>query len=161
MRRVQGELELGDVEVIEGDWQPESAQAIAQSLPDAEQTDAAHSTTIAAADTQSPKVAAAVARITELRETIDNIDGAVIHLLAERFKATSRVGVCKAQAGFAPADYAREEYQIQRLQRIAQDAGLDPHIAEMYREFVVTEAKKRHKRIADAGGDAGVLDVFA
>ena len=25
----------------------------------------------------------------------------------------------------------------------------------------VTEAKKRHKRIADAGGDPGVLDVFA
>ena len=31
----------------------------------------------------------------------------------------------------------------------------------MYREFVVAEAKKRHQRIADAGGDPGVLDVFA
>ena len=52
-------------------------------------------------------------------------------------------------------------YQIERLHRIAIDAGLDPEIAEMYREFVVTEAKKRHQRIADAGGDPGVLDVFA
>lgn len=161
MNRVQGELALGDVEEIQADWQPQSAKDIAQALPEAEQTDAARSTTISAADTDSPEIKAAVERITELRETIDNIDGAVIHLLAERFKATSRVGVCKAQAGFAPADYSREEYQIQRLQRIAQDAGLDPQIAEMYREFVVTEAKKRHKRIADAGGDAGVLDVFA
>lgn len=145
----------------ETDWHPQSAQEIAQSMPDAEQTDAHRSTTISATDNSSPEVQAAVERITELRETIDNIDGAVIHLLAERFKATSRVGVCKAQAGFAPADYSREEYQIRRLQRIAQDAGLDPQIAEMYREFVVTEAKKRHKRIADAGGDAGVLDLFA
>lgn len=31
----------------------------------------------------------------------------------------------------------------------------------MYKEFVVTEAKKRHKRIADAGDDPGVLDIFA
>lgn len=81
--------------------------------------------------------------------------------MAERFKATSQVGVLKANAGFAPEDTKREDYQIERLHRIAIDAGLDPEIAEMYREFVVTEAKKRHKRIADAGGDPGVLDVFA
>ena len=55
------------------------------------------------------------------------------------------------------------EYQpsSDSFHRIAIDAGLDPEIAEMYREFVVTEAKKRHQRIADAGGDPGVLDVFA
>ena len=105
-----------------------------------------------------PETAQAVARIKALRQTIDS---AVIALLAERFKATSQVGVLKANAGFAPEDTKREDYQIERLHRIAIDAGLDPEIAEMYREFVVTEAKKRHQRIADAGGDPGVLDVFA
>lgn len=108
-----------------------------------------------------PETAQAVARIKALRQTIDNIDSAVIALLAERFKATSQVGVLKANAGFAPEDTKREDYQIERLHRIAIDAGLDPEIAEMYREFVVTEVKKRHQRIADAGGDPGVLDVFA
>ena len=108
-----------------------------------------------------PETAAAVEAITALRQTIDNVDSAIISLLAERFKATSRVGVLKAQAGFAPEDMKREDYQIERLHRIAVDAGLDPDIAEMYREFVVTEAKKRHARIAAAGGDPGVLDVFA
>lgn len=108
-----------------------------------------------------PETAQAVARIKVLRQTIDNIDSAAIALLAERFKATSQVGVLKANAGFAPEDTKREDYQIERLHRIAIDAGLDPEIAEMYREFVVTEAKKRHQRIADAGGDPGVLDVFA
>ncbi|OXN00693.1 chorismate mutase [Bifidobacterium vansinderenii] len=130
--------------------QPESTSGIERS-----------STIDAQAAKEHPEVADAVAKIKGLRQTIDNIDGAVIHLLAERFKATSQVGVLKAGAGFAPADYKREDYQIERLQRIAKDAGLDPNIAEMYREFVVTEAKKRHKRIADAGGDPGVLDVFA
>ncbi|RSX51038.1 chorismate mutase [Bifidobacterium goeldii] len=108
-----------------------------------------------------PETAQAVAKIKELRQSIDNIDSAIISLLAERFKATSRVGVLKASAGFAPEDMKREDYQIERLHRIAIDAGLDTDIAEMYREFVVTEAKKRHQRIAQAGGDPGVLDVFA
>lgn len=138
------------------------AAAIAQSSPDGAAMDAGHSSTVDdAASSDDADVVEAVKRIKALRQTIDNIDGAVIHLLAERFKATSEVGVCKAKAGFAPADYKREDYQIQRLQRIAGDSGLDPDIAEMYREFVVTESKKRHKRIADAGGDPGVLDVFA
>lgn len=110
---------------------------------------------------ENPEVAEAVAKIDALRQSIDNVDTAIVSLLAERFKYTSQVGVLKARAGFAPADYKREERQIERLHGIATAAGLDPEIAEMYREFVVTEAKRRHKRIADAGGDPGVLDIFA
>ena len=109
--------------------------------------------TVIDADTAQgdPQVAETVAKIKSLRQSIDNVDTAIVSLLAERFKYTSQVGVLKARAGFAPADYKREDYQIERLHRIAVDAGLDPDIAEMYREFVVTEAKRRHKRIADAG----------
>ena len=110
---------------------------------------------------QDPQTAQSVAAIAALRKSIDNVDTAIVSLLAERFKYTSQVGVLKANAGFAPADYQREERQIKRLRSVATEAGLDPEIAEMYREFVVAEAKKRHKRIADAGGDPGVLDVFA
>lgn len=138
------------------------AAAIAQASSVSDEIEAEKSSTIdEEAAANNPEVAEAVKRIEALRQTIDNIDGAVIHLLAERFKATAAVGVLKAGAGFAPADYKREDYQIARLQRIAIDSGLDTNIAEMYREFVVTESKKRHKRIADAGGDPGVLDVFA
>lgn len=119
-------------------------------------------TVIDAGTAQSnPEVADAVAKIAALRQSIDNVDTAIVSLLSERFKYTSQVGVLKARAGFAPADYKREDYQIERLHRIAVDAGLDPDIAEMYREFVVTEAKRRHKRIAENGVDPGVLDVFA
>lgn len=48
-----------------------------------------------------------VQRIEVLRQSIDNIDMAIVALLAERFKATTQVGVLKAEAGFAPADYTR------------------------------------------------------
>ena len=100
---------------------------------------------------QDDETARIVARIQVLRQSIDNIDMAIIALLAERFKTTAQVGVLKAKAGFAPADYHREDYQMDRLRRIAQDAGLDSEIADMYRMFVVSEAKKRHQRIAEAG----------
>ncbi|MCQ4965979.1 chorismate mutase, partial [Bifidobacterium pseudocatenulatum] len=70
---------------------------------------------------------------------IDNGYTAIVSLLAERFKYTSHVGVLKAREGFAPADYKGEDYQIERFHRNAVDAGLATHIAEMYREIVVTE----------------------
>ena len=110
---------------------------------------------------RNPDTAEIVAKIRQLRQSIDNVDTAIVSLLAERFKYTSQVGVLKARAGFAPADYQREEQQIERLKQVAIHAGLDPEIAEMYREFVVTESKKRHQRIAEHGGDPGILDVFA
>ena len=102
------------------------------------------SETVIDADTarHDPQTAVTVAKIKALRQSIDNVDTAIVSLLAERFKYTSQVGVLKARAGFAPADYKREDYQIERLHRIAIGAGLDPDIAEMYREFVVAEAKK-------------------
>lgn len=113
------------------------------------------------AQSDDPQMQRIVEHIDTLRASIDNIDTAIVALLAERFKATAQVGALKARAGFAAADYAREEQQMQRLRHVAQGAGLDVEIAEQYREFVVTETKRRHRRIAEAGGDAGVLDVFA
>ncbi|MCH9276486.1 chorismate mutase [Bifidobacterium amazonense] len=135
-----------------GDWLP------ASDATQPSESETVIDSTTAAADPQTAEI---VAKIKSLRQSIDNVDTAIVSLLAERFKYTSQVGVLKARAGFAPADYKREDYQIERLHRIAVAAGLDPDIAEMYREFVVTEAKKRHARIAAAGGDPGVLDVFA
>ena len=37
--------------------------------------------------------------LARLRSSIDNIDAALVHLLAERFKATQQVGELKAAAG--------------------------------------------------------------
>jgi len=43
-----------------------------------------------------------------LRDSIDNIDAALIHLLAERFKCTQTVGQFKATHGLPPADPTRD-----------------------------------------------------
>ena len=85
-----------------------------------------------------------------LRDSIDNLDAALIHLLAERFKCTKAVGQYKALHNLPPADKAREEAQIARLRRLAQDAKLDPDFAEKFFNFVVTEVIRHHTALRDA-----------
>ena len=83
----------------------------------------------------------------ELRNSIDNIDAALIHMLAERFKCTQRVGVLKAEKGLPPADPAREARQIARLRSLAEQAKLDPEFAEKFLGFIVTEVIRHHEDI--------------
>jgi chorismate mutase len=82
-----------------------------------------------------------------LRASIDNIDAAVIHMLAERFKATKAVGELKAAHGMPPADKTREAEQIERLRRLAREADLDPDFAEKFLNFIVTEVIRHHEKL--------------
>jgi chorismate mutase len=83
-----------------------------------------------------------------LRNSIDNIDAALIHLLAERFKCTQAVGEFKASQGLPPADPARETAQIARLRRLAEEARLDPDFAEKFLNFIVKEVIRHHEAIS-------------
>jgi len=85
-----------------------------------------------------------------LRQSIDNIDAALVHLLAERFKCTQRVGHLKAAEGLPPADLGREAEQIERLRRLAQEAGLDPVFAAKFLAFIVEEVIRHHEEIANS-----------
>jgi chorismate mutase len=88
------------------------------------------------------------AQLAGYRQSIDNIDAALVHMLAERFNATKAVGVLKAKHDLPPADPAREEYQIDRLRSLAKDANLDPDFAEKFLNFVITEVIRHHEQIA-------------
>ena len=88
------------------------------------------------------------------RQSIDNIDAALVHMLAERFRCTKAVGVLKATCNLPPADPAREEYQINRLRQLARDADLDPDFAEKFLNFIIKEVIRHHEAIAaDLGGN--------
>lgn len=84
-----------------------------------------------------------------LRGSIDNIDAALVFMLAERFRCTKQVGELKAQHGMPPSDPAREEQQIARLRTLALDADLDPEFAEKWFNFVVGEVIRHHTAAAD------------
>ena len=81
------------------------------------------------------------------RRSIDNIDAALVHLLAERFKVTQAVGRHKATSGLPPADPGREEAQIARLRRLAEEAELDPEFSEKFLRFIIDEVIRHHEQM--------------
>ena len=88
------------------------------------------------------------ATLESMRQSIDNFDAAIVHLLAERFKVTQAVGEYKAKVGLQASDPSREARQVQRLKTLAADAGLDPDFSEKFLRFIVDEVINHHKRIA-------------
>ncbi|MFL6027405.1 MAG: chorismate mutase [Friedmanniella sp.] len=88
------------------------------------------------------------AELVRMRDSIDNMDAALVHLLAERFKITQQVGLLKAAHGLPPADPAREAQQIARLRSLAAEAKLDPEFAEKFLTFVVAEVVRHHEALA-------------
>jgi chorismate mutase len=83
------------------------------------------------------------------RQSIDNIDAALVFLLAERFKVTQAVGRYKATAGLPPADPGREDAQIVRLRGLAKQADLDPDFSEKFLRFIIDEVIRHHERVRD------------
>lgn len=87
---------------------------------------------------------AALIELEKIRGSIDNIDAAVIHMLAERFKCTQRVGVLKANNDLPASDPDREQRQIARLRTLAADAELDAEFAEKFLNFIIREVIQKH-----------------
>ena len=83
------------------------------------------------------------------RESIDNIDAALVFMLAERFKVTQAVGEYKASHALPPADPGREERQVARLRQLALDAKLDPDFTEKFLRFIIDEVIRHHERLRE------------
>ena len=88
------------------------------------------------------------AQLDSYRASIDNIDAALVHLLAERFKVTQAVGRYKADAGLPAEDSEREQQQIRRLRALAEESGLDPAFSEKFLRFIVDEVIRHHRHLA-------------
>ena len=83
------------------------------------------------------------------RKSIDNIDAALIHMLAERFRITQAVGEYKAKATLPPADPSREQAQIARLRNLAEESELDPEFSEKFLRFIIDEVIRHHERLRE------------
>lgn len=91
----------------------------------------------------------ALRELKAIRGTIDNLDAVLVGVLAERFKATQRVGELKALNDLPAGDPEREKTQIERLRHLAAEAQLDPEFAEKILNFIISEVIQRHERIAE------------
>lgn len=87
----------------------------------------------------------AAALLKDHRESIDRLDAILVFTLAERFKHTQAVGKLKAEHALPPSDPAREARQIERLQRLAQEADLDPEFAKKFLNFIISEVIRHHE----------------
>lgn len=92
-------------------------------------------------------------QLSQLRDSIDNMDAILVHTLAERFKLTQEVGKLKAMHDMPPADKSRESEQIERLRKMAQESGLDPAFAEKFLNFIVAEVIRHHEHIRGLEAD--------
>ncbi|QZD93160.1 chorismate mutase [Qipengyuania xiapuensis] len=86
------------------------------------------------------------ATLAGFRKSIDNIDAALVHMLAERFRITQAVGAYKAKVTLPPADPAREAAQIARLRRLAEESELDPEFSEKFLRFIIDEVIRHHEQ---------------
>ncbi|HSG32988.1 MAG TPA: chorismate mutase [Sphingomonadaceae bacterium] len=95
-------------------------------------------------DAQLPDDPASDDALAAYRKSIDNIDAALIHMLAERFRITQAVGEHKARVGLPASDPAREQHQIAKLRALAVEADLDPEFSEKFIRFVIDEVIRHH-----------------
>lgn len=83
-------------------------------------------------------------KLLQHRGSIDNLDAALIHILAERFRITKAVGELKAKNDFPPSDPEREKKQVERLRELSKQANLDPDFAEKLLNFIIAEVIQHH-----------------
>ena len=80
------------------------------------------------------------------RNSIDRLDAILVFTLAERFKITEKVGKLKATVNLPPSDPTRENRQLERLEKLSQEAGLDPIFAKEFLKFIISEVIRHHKK---------------
>jgi chorismate mutase len=88
-------------------------------------------------------------QLEDCRTSIDNLDSALIAILAERFRLTEKIGKMKAQAGFEAADPKREEEQLEQFRLQASSHKLDVDVAVDIMTRIIHHAKNRHEVLQD------------
>lgn len=85
--------------------------------------------------------------ISSARTQVDEIDGRIVALLAERFKITRKIGTYKAAHNMISRDQERENFQLDTIAKKAKAGDLNPELARQILQLVIDEAVKEHQEI--------------
>ncbi|WP_447920522.1 chorismate mutase [Achromobacter aegrifaciens] len=96
------------------------------------------------ANNNSPK-----AELASLRAEVDEIDQQIMLLLGVRFRCTDMIGELKREHDMDLVDPKREEQQVERIRRLAQEAGVPPALAETILREVIDTVVDHHTRLRE------------
>lgn len=96
------------------------------------------------ANQDSPK-----AELAALRAEVDEIDQQIILLLGVRFRCTDMIGELKQANDMDLVDPLREDQQVQRIRRLAEEAGVPPALAETILREVIDTVVDHHTRLRE------------
>ncbi len=83
----------------------------------------------------------------DIRKSIDNLDNALVAILAERFRLTKRVGFIKLSMGLPAEDPERERMQQLHYSDLASSDGLDRAALIEIMRTITAQVKRRHVEI--------------
>lgn len=87
----------------------------------------------------------------DIRKSIDNLDNALVAILAERFRLTERVGFIKRSHDMPAEDLERERMQELNYSELASSYGLDRASLIEIMRTIISQVKKRHLEIRASG----------
>jgi chorismate mutase len=92
--------------------------------------------------------------LTNLRDTIDELDEQLVILLARRFQVTRQVGRLKARQRWQAVDAERESQQQQRYRALATQHELNPLLVLKVFRTIVDEVVSNHLSLVPGAQDA-------
>lgn len=96
------------------------------------------------ANNESPK-----AELASLRAEVDEIDQQIMLLLGVRFRCTDMIGELKTNHGMDLVDPQRESQQVERIRRLAEEAGVPAALAETILREVIDVVIDHHTRLRE------------
>lgn len=87
--------------------------------------------------------------LASLRAEVDEIDQQIILLLGVRFRCTDMIGELKTNHGMDLVDPKREAQQVERIRRLAEEAGVPAALAETILREVIDTVIDHHTRLRE------------
>jgi chorismate mutase / prephenate dehydratase len=97
----------------------------------------------------------------DLRKQIDDLDGLIVNLIAERMKVTREIGQEKEQSGKAVEDKTREKIVLERVRRLAAAANLNPEEIEKVYQRIISASKEVQSSTIAFQGEVGAYSEEA